>query len=64
VSVAIIGYCLLLKCLRRCWFTPCSYQQKQQQELEKEMEALQMSTDPSKMEMIPTSPSQNSRYNI
>lgn len=36
-------------------------QQKQQQELEKEMEALQMSTDPSKMEMIPTSPSQNSR---
>lgn len=39
-------------------------EQKQQHELEKEMEALQMSTDASKIEMIPTSPSQNSRYNI
>lgn len=49
------------------WVNPVYVQctkQKQQQELEKEMEALQMSTDASKIEMIPTSPSQNSRYKI
>ncbi|VVC29317.1 Voltage-dependent calcium channel, alpha-1 subunit,Voltage-dependent L-type calcium channel, IQ- [Cinara cedri] len=36
--------------------------EKQQQELEKEMEALQMNTDASKIDIIPTSPSQNSRH--